>query len=418
MVELHIETLGARGDGIARDGDGTVYVPHTVPGDHVSATLIDKPGNERREARHARLDRVLQPGPERVEPPCPHFGDCGGCAMQHLANDAYRRWKLEILHQALARRGLDENAIGEMISVPPASRRRARFAARRLRGGVHLGFNAPGSHNIVDLSICHILVPSIVAILDDLRLLLAALLPPGGKADVQITETETGLDIWLVANIPHNAKNDMRLAEFAQTADLARLSTGTRPDIVMVPRAPRITFNGVAITPPPDGFLQASLAGERALAGLVRGGVGDAGRVADLYAGIGTFGFAMEAGVEVLAVEGAEAQVQALINARNQARRSRIEVQVRDLERRPLSGEELWSFDAVIFDPPRSGARGQTAHLATSPVPVLLAVSCNPSTFARDARTLVDGGYHLASVTPVDQFPWSRHLELVAKFQR
>jgi 23S rRNA (uracil1939-C5)-methyltransferase len=338
--------------------------------------------------------------------------------MQHLADDAYRRWKLDILHQALARRGLDGVAIGEMISVPPASRRRARFTARRLRGGVHLGFNAPGSHNIVDLSVCHILVPSIVAVLDDLRILLAALLPPGGKADVQITATETGLDIWLVANIPHNAQNDMRLAEFAQTADLARLSTGTLPDIGMVRRPPRITFNGVAVTPPPDGFLQASLAGERALADLVRGGVGEAGRVADLYAGIGTFGFALAAGVEVLAVEGAEAQVQALIEARNKARRTRIDVQVRDLERRPLSDQELQSFDAVIFDPPRPGARGQTALLATSPVPVLLAVSCNPSTFARDARTLVDGGYRLTSVTPVDQFPWSRHLELVAKFQR
>jgi 23S rRNA (uracil1939-C5)-methyltransferase len=414
MVELHIETLGARGDGIAHDGDGTVYVPLTVPGDHVTATVTQTRG----EARHARLDQVLQPGPDRVAPPCPHFGVCGGCAMQHLGDDAYKRWKLDILHQALAQRGLADVAIGEMISVPPAGRRRARFAARRLRGGVHLGFNALGSHNIIDLSICHILVPSIVAILDDLRVLLAELLPPGGKADVQITETETGLDIWLVANIPHNAQNDMRLAEFAQTADLARLSTGTRPDIVMVRRAPRITFNGVAVTPPPDGFLQASLAGERALAGLIRGGVGDAGRVADLYAGVGTFSFAMDARVEVLAAEGAEAQVQALTDARNKARRTRIDVQMRDLERRPLSNEELQAFDAVIFDPPRSGARGQTELLATSGVPVLLAVSCNPSTFARDARTLVDGGYHLASVTPLDQFPWSRHLELVAKFQR
>ncbi|MBT3532398.1 MAG: class I SAM-dependent RNA methyltransferase [Rhodospirillaceae bacterium] len=414
MTELTIDTLGGRGDGVAHDDAGPIYVPLTVPADRVEATITGRRGD----ARVARLDKVLRPGPARVEPPCPHFGQCGGCAMQHLATETYGEWKLDILRQALARRGLDNVPIRDMIAVPPASRRRARFSARHTRHGLHLGFNAPGSHDIVNLQTCHILVPAIVAVLDDVRALLSELLPGGGKADVQITETETGLDLWLVVNLRRNAQTDMRLAEFAQSLDLARLSMGLRPDVVMVRRAPRVTFNGVAVTPPPDGFLQASLAGERALVDLVRQGVGGAAKVADLFAGVGTFSFALDADVEVLAVEGAEDQAQALTEGRNGARRTRIEVQVRDLERRHLSVDELRSFEAVVFDPPRIGARNQTPVLAASGVAKVVAVSCNPSTFARDARALVDGGYHLTAVTPVDQFPWSRHLELVAHFQR
>lgn len=414
MLELSIETLGARGDGIAHDDDGVLYVPYSVPGDRIQATVTGRRG----EARVARLDAVLHPGPDRADPPCPHFGACGGCAMQHLNDGAYRRWKLDVLRQALTRRGLDASLVRESIIVPPASRRRARFSALRFRGGVRLGFNAPGSHRIVDLRACHILRPAIVAVLDDLRALLLDLLGQGQRADVQLTETETGLDLWLVADIPHTAQADMGLAEFAQNADLARLSTGARPDIVLQRRAPRVTFTGTAVTVPPDGFLQASLAGEQALVRQVRQGVGGAASVADLFAGVGTFTFALAENAQVLAVEGAAEQAQALIDARNASGRGGVEVQVRDLERRPLNLEELAPFEAVVFDPPRAGANAQVAALAASDVRVVVAVSCNPATFARDAATLVQGGYRLLSVAPVDQFPWSRHLELVACFQR
>lgn len=419
MVGLSIDSLGARGDGIAHDDAGAIYIPYAAPGDQVDATVTGRRG----EARVARLDTVLHPGPDRVVPPCLHFGSCGGCALQHLEDRAYKRWKLEVLRQALARVDLGESPMQDLITVPPASRRRARFSALRTRDGVHLGFNVPGSHKIVNLTTCHILRPAIVDLLDDLRALLFDLLPPGRRTDIQVTETETGLDLWLVADIPHKAQIDMRLAEFAQDADLARLSTGARPDTVLQRRAPRVTFNGVAVTPPQDGFLQASQAGEQALIRLVQQSVGQAANVADLYAGVGTFSFALAGGAGVggagvLAVEGAEDQAQALIAARNAARLSRIEVQVRDLERRSLSVEELMPFDAVVFDPPRAGASRQVAALAASGVATVVAVSCNPATFARDAQTLVQGGYHLLSLTPVDQFPWSRHLELVACFQR
>lgn len=414
MIELSIDGLGGRGDGIGHDDKGMVYVPYSAPGDRLEVTMTGHRGD----ARVARLDRVLRPGPDRVSPPCPHFGLCGGCAMQHLQTEAYRRWKLEILIQALSRRGLDDPPIGKMITIPPAGRRRARFSARHTRNGFHLGFNMPGSHEIVNLQTCHILVPAIVDVINPVRSLLSDLMPGGSKVDVQITATEAGLDVWLVANIPRNAKTDMALADFAQATDLARLSLGTQPDIVLVRREPRVIFSGVPVTPPPDGFLQASLAGERALVDLVRSGVGGAAKVADLFAGIGTFSCALDRGTDVLAVEGAEEQAQALTDGRNAARYGRVEVQVRDLERRPLSVEELRLFEAVIFDPPRSGARKQAPLLADSSVPVIVAVSCNPSTFARDARALVDGGYRLMSVTPVDQFPWSRHLELVGCFER
>ncbi len=414
LVELRIESLGARGDGIAHDDDGVLYIPYGVPGDQVEATITGRRGD----ARLARLDRVLRPGPDRAAPPCPHFGTCGGCAVQHLNTGAYRRWKLDILHQAMKRRSLDDGTIQDLITVPPASRRRARFAARRTRNGVQLGFNIPGSHTIVNLTACHVLRPAIVNLLDDLRALLFDLLEVGRRADVQVTETETGLDLWLVADIPHRSHIDMRLAEFSQAADLARLSTGARPEVALQRRVPRVTLTGVAVTPPPDGFLQASLAGEQALVRLVCEGVGQAAKVADLFAGVGTFSFALGGGAEVLAVEGAADQIQALIAARNAARRSRIEAQERDLERRPMSVDELAPFGAVIFDPPRAGANHQAAALAGSVVPRVVAVSCNPATFTRDALTLVQGGYRLLSVTPVDQFPWSRHLELVACFQR
>ncbi len=414
LVELRIESLGARGDGIAHDHDGVLYVPYGVPGDQVEATITGHRGG----ARLARLDRVLQPGADRATPPCPHFGSCGGCALQHLKAAAYARWKLDVLRQVMARRHLDVGTIQDLVAVPPASRRRARFAALRSRDAVHLGFNAAGSRKIISLHACHILRPAIVSLLPDLRALLFDLLPTGGRADVQVTETETGLDLWLVADFPHQAQVDMRLAEFAQNADLARLSSGMRPETALQRRAPRVTLTGVAVIPPPDGFLQASLAGEQALVGLVRQGVGQAAKVADLFAGVGTFSFALDGGAEVVAVEGAADQAQALISARNAARRSRIEVQVRDLERRPMAVDELASFGAVVFDPPRAGASRQAAVLAASDVPRVVAVSCNPATFARDALALTQGGHRLLSVTPVDQFPWSRHLELVASFQR
>ena len=414
MTVFDIKSIGARGDGIADYGDRVVYIPHTVTGDRVEATIVTR----RNDALIAHLDQVLNPGMDRVKAPCSHFGFCGGCALQHVRDDAYRDWKVNLLRQTMSRRDLDVTKIRDLVVVPTASRRRARFTARRIQKGVQLGFNAAASHNIINIEQCHLLVPAITAVLDDLRVLLEVLLPASGKANVNITETATGLDVWLAANIRHSAETDMCLAEFAESMDLARLSVGNQPDVVLVRRTPRVNIQGVAITPPPGGFLQASLMGEQSLAAIVRQGVGDAAKIVDLFAGIGTFSFAMGRDVEVVAVEGDKDQVQAMIQGRNAARLKRVEVKMRDLFRRPLSEAELNGFEAVVFDPPRAGARSQSGIIAASMVPRIVAISCNLSTFVRDVGTLVDGGYRLLSVTPVDQFPWSRHLELVACLQR
>jgi len=409
-----IKSIGARGDGIADSCGRVVYIPHTATGDRVEATIVFR----RNDVLIARLDQVLNPGADRIKAPCPHFGFCGGCALQHVRDDAYRDWKVNLIRQAMSRRDLDVSKIQDFVVVPTASRRRARLTARRTQRGVQLGFNAAASHNIINIEQCHILVPAITAVLDDLRALLEVLLPASGKANVHITETATGLDIWLAANISHSAENDMCLAEFAESADLARLSVGLQPEATLVRRIPRVNIQGVAITPPPGGFLQASLMGEQSLAAIVRQGVGDAAKIVDLFAGLGTFSFAMGRDVEIVAVESDNDQVQAMIEGCNAARLTRIEVKMRDLVRRPLLVVELNGFEAVVFDPPRAGARNQSQILADSKVPRIVGVSCNLSTFVRDVGTLVDGGYHLLSVTPVDQFPWSRHLELVACLQR
>ena len=414
MTVFDIKSIGARGDGIADYCDGVVYIPHTVTGDRVEATIVTR----RNDALIAHLDRVLNPGTDRVKAPCSHFGFCGGCALQHVRDDAYRDWKVNLLRQTMSRRDLDVTKIRDLVVVPTASRRRARFTARRTQRGVQLGFNAAASHNIINIEQCHLLVPAITAVLDDLRVLLEVLLPASGKANVHITETATGLDVWLAANIRHSVETDMCLAEFAESTDLARLSVGNQPNAVLVRRTPRVNIQGVDITPPPGGFLQASLMGEQSLAAIVRQGVGEATKIVDLFAGIGTFSFAMGRDVEVVAVEGDRDQVQAMIQGRNAARLTRVEVKMRDLVRRPLSVAELNGFEAVVFDPPRAGARSQSRIIAASMVPRIVGISCNLSTFVRDVRTLVDGGYRLLSVTPVDQFPWSRHLELVACLQR
>ncbi|MDP6564109.1 MAG: class I SAM-dependent RNA methyltransferase [Alphaproteobacteria bacterium] len=415
MIELTIDRLGGRGDGIAESPDGLVYVPYAVPGDRLRVSLRGRRG----QGRLAQIEAVLRPGPDRVSPPCPHFADCGGCVVQHLADAAYRRWKVGLLREALLRRGLADAPIADLLVMPPAGRRRARFAARRTNGGQQLGFNAGGSRRIVDLRACLILRPAIVEVLAPLRELLSAIVAGRQVIDVQVTETDSGLDLWLLADLSHGPRIDAALAEFAEARDLARLSVGLRPETLATRRDPRVVFAGVSVRPPADAFLQASRAGEAALTRLVEASVGEAASAADLYAGLGTFSFALGRRMAVRAVEGAAAQAEAVVAARNGATGLRpIEVEVRDLARRPLAAAELAEFDAVVFDPPRAGAARQAAELAASPVPRVVAVSCNPATFARDARTLVDGGYRLRRITPLDQFPWSRHLELVGDFAR
>lgn len=417
-AELTIAEIGARGDGIARLGADKVFVPLTVPGDRVRVSL----GPAKGEGLRAEVVELVEPGAGRAAAACRHFGACGGCSLQHLADDAYAAWTVDLVRGALARVGLGEVPFAPLARTPPGARRRARFAALRRGRRVWLGFNERMSHRLVDLEACPVLTPRLLALLAPLRGVLAAVLADGGGCDAVATDLEGGIDLLLVGPPRLDRAAREALVDFAAAAGVARLSwqPDERPRSAPEPVADRVPvvarLGGVAVTPPPGAFLQASADGEAALVAAVTDAVGAAGRVADLFAGIGTFTFPLAArGTAVHAVEGDAAALAALGRA---APGLRIATGRRDLFESPVSGRELARFDAVVFDPPRAGAAAQAAALAASPVPVVVAVSCNPATFARDARSLADGGYALTRVHPVDQFLWSPHVEVVGVFVR
>lgn len=413
-LDLTIEAIGAHGDGVATAGGTQIFVPYTLPGDRVTARPIG-PHHAIPIAWHARA-------PAHATPACPHFGTCGGCALQHLDPAAYVRWKLAQIETALARRGLHDIPIAPLAQTPPGARRRADFGVIRRGERIEIGFHAYKSAMLVDLDACPVLEPAILALLPPLRRLFAILLAERMRAEILVTATETGLDLLVGAiPAPDRAQREA-LASFAAANDVARIAwrpTNGTPEIVVQRRTPCMTFGGVAVALPPGAFLQASAAGERAIVDAVLAATAGAKHVLDLFAGCGTLTFPLARRARVRAVEGAAALAEALDRAaRDAGLGGTTRVETRDLSRRPLMPDELSDFDAVVFDPPRDGAAAQAAELARSRVPVVVGVSCNPATFARDARTLVDGGYRLLGVTPIDQFLWSPHLELVGVFRR
>jgi len=427
-IELAIDTLGGRGDGVADFEGERVFVPYAAPGDRLTARLSrDRDGH-----LVGRIRNLVTPGPARVAPPCPHFGPraeagCGGCALQHIEAGAYGAWKLEQLRAALARHDIPTNRIGPLAVSPPGSRRRADFTASRRKEGVLLGYNARGSNRVIDLAACTVLRPALVALLAPIRALLAPLTKPGDAAEVRLAATDSGVDVVIVAAIEIGAGARQRIADFAQAHDVARVSRRhprhPGAEILIERRAVRAMLGGIAVPVPPGAFLQATAEGEAALAATVTGALAamrpGAKRVADLYAGIGTFAFPLaRAGAAVHAVDAGKAELAALAEAARAAMLPAVTTEPRDLERRPLDTAALNAFDAVVFDPPRAGAAVQAGLIAQSRVPRVVAVSCNPASFARDARLLLEGGYRLEHIDPVDQFLWSTHLELAAVFRR
>ncbi len=419
QIEVTIETMGARGDGEARLQDRPVFLPMTLPGERVRARVT----GERAGALRGEVIELVEESAERVAPPCPHFGPCGGCALQHWRDEAYRSWKAGLLGRALAQRGFSADPVQPLQSVPPGERRRAVMAASKAGKTLRLGFRERRGHHVVPAGGCLLLTPLLRAALPALERLMAEVLSPGEQADLHLLESEAGIDLLIAAARGPRLADREQVALFAESADIARVSwreTGTETEPVAVRRLPKVTFGTTEIAPAPGAFLQPSLAGERLLIEQVRAGLPpSASRAADLFAGCGTFTFLLAEKAPVLAVEGnAEAcgSLQRALNAGGLA--SRVTVEARDLERRPLLPEELEAIDVVVFDPPRAGARAQAGLLATSAVQTVIAVSCNPTTLARDAALLRDGGYRLVTATPIDQFPWSGHLEAVAVFRR
>ncbi len=416
LVEVEIEAIGGRGDGIARLDGESLFVPFTAHGDRVVARIEGRRGD----GFAGALVETLRPGPQRAEPPCAHFGTCGGCAAQHLAPEAQAAWKRDMVATALARQGLDAATVAPAVVVPPASRRRAGFAFVRGGGGVVLGFNARATHRIVDIAECPVLEPALAALLPALRTLLAGLVPPGGRGDVEVALLDGGIDVTVATDLRLELRHHEMLAAFADTADLCRLSwrrPGEEPEPVAQRRPAAVQFAGVPVEVPPGAFLQPSRAGEAAITELVLAATVGAARVLELFAGCGTLTFPLARRARVHAVEGEGAALRALKSAADRAGLD-IATEARDLARRPLGGSELRGFDAVVFDPPRTGAPQQAAALAEAGPPVVVGVSCHAASFAKDARLLTAGGYALDSVVPVDQFAWAPHVEMVGVFRR
>lgn len=413
-LELVIDEIGARGDGVARHGETPVFVPFTTPGDKVVAKIDSRRGD----GLAATLVSVVAPGPERVSPPCPYFGRCGGCSLQHWADGPYRAWKQGLLRQALRRAGLPEDALAPLTAIAPGTRRRVSFAFAKRGQKAHLGFNERASHRLIDIEGCLLLAPSLERLIGPLRTLIAGL-SQDGEGDVVASCTETGIDLLIESRQSLDLFDRERLAAFAASQDLARLSwrssANLPPEPLALLRPPLVRFADATVTLPPASFLQPSPEGERALQSLVFDALGDARRAADLFSGCGSFTFVLAQKADVLAVEGDEAALSALKAA---AIGRRIRTERRDLARRPLAGAELAGLDAVVFDPPRAGAQAQAEALAEAGPPLVVAVSCNPATLARDGRILAMGGYRLERASAVDQFPWSAHLEAVAVFRR
>ena len=400
-----IKRLGSQGDGVAETETGELFIPFTLPSEIVTAA---------RERDRATLMAVLETSPLRIEPACRHFTECGGCAVQHLQADAYQQWKRDKVVHAL--KGIAGD-IGALVPCAPHTRRRVVLAARRADTGMLLGFHRHLSPEIIPIEECPISLPEIVAALDRLRSVADLVCATTKSFRMAVTVTGSGLDV-AVYESGKLGENQRRVASnFVMANGFARLSIDD--EIVIEPKKPVVMFGTVAVAVPPGAFLQATEAAEQTMADLVGGHLKRAKKVADLFAGCGSFALRLAAKSEVHAVEGDAAALSALDRgARFATGLKRVTGERRDLFRRPLTFKELNAFDGVVFDPPRAGAEDQSKQIARSDVPFVAAVSCNPVTLARDLRILMDGGYMLKSVTPIDQFLWSPHVEAVALLEK
>jgi 23S rRNA (uracil1939-C5)-methyltransferase len=407
---LTIDRMGHRGDGIADGPDGPIFVPGTLPGETVEVESV--PGHPDR--RH--LLNVEKPSAERIAPICPHFGVCGGCAVQHWQSAPYRAWKRDLVVEALRQAGLDA-PVGDLIDAHGKGRRRAVFHARR---GAHdvleVGFSAARAHRVIAIDRCPVLAKSLDGALGAAWAIAEALGPAQRPLDIQVTATDAGLDIDVRGSGPLTSSLITALAHIAAAQNLARLTR--HGELIVQHRAPTLRMGAATVPLPPAAFLQATAEGEAALSQLVLSACAGAKHIADLFCGIGPFALRLAEHGRVFAADDDEAALAALKRAAATPGLKPIETETHDLFRSPLVASELRRFDAVVFDPPRQGAQAQARELASSSVPLLVAVSCNPGTFARDVAELVRGGYRLVDVTPVDQFRYSVHVEIVGRLER
>jgi 23S rRNA (uracil1939-C5)-methyltransferase len=412
VERLTIDHVGHLGDGVALVEGHSLFVPYTLGGEAVDVTSAPGHHPDRRQ-----LLRIERASAERVEPLCQHFGICGGCAIQHWEASQYRAWKHGLVTATLAQAKI-ACEVSPLLDAHGNGRRRITLHARR---GTHdvlkVGFAAAHSHDVVAIDRCPILDPDLAGALDAAWALTEPLIEIGKPLDIQITATLGGLDVDIRGSGPLPAAAIAALSRLAEKHRLARLTR--HGELVLMRNTPVVAIGKAQVTLPPGAFLQATVAGEEALAALVLAHCGRAKRIADLFCGVGPFALRLAEKSRIAAFDSDAGAIAALEKAAAATPGLKpVKAEARDLFRRPLVAEELREFDAVVFDPPRQGAQSQAERLAASQVPVVVAVSCNVATFARDARILIDGGYKIQGVTPIDQFRHTPHVELVARFAR
>ncbi|MCR9212108.1 MAG: hypothetical protein NXI13_00205 [Proteobacteria bacterium] len=412
-IELEVDHIGSAGDGVAFHKGQSVFVPYSAPGDRVTVEL----GEPRGKGLTATITELISPGADRTEPSCRHFGTCGGCALQHLTADFNANWKRQRIIDCLDRVGLKSVDVENTVTSPPQSRRRVEFIASKRKKGVMVGYHLRRSNQIFDAGACPVLQPELLALLNPLRKMLPEILPRKSIARVTATMAYEGIDILITANIDDDLCAREILAKFATDNKLSRLSIrrkkGEAPEVIAAPGNSEISLGQVMANLAPGGFLQATIEGEHALTDRAKDALKDARNIVDLFSGCGSFSFPLVGEARILAVDEDEGLISAL---RQTANKNILPItsERRDLFQRPLLAEELAPFDGLIFDPPRAGAAAQAEQIAMSDIETVVAVSCNPVSFARDIKLLTDGGYEIASVLPVDQFLWSPHVEMVA----
>lgn len=417
-LELEINELGAAGDGIGRADGQTYYVPYTVPGDHVTIRPLEKQGK----GIAAEVDKIRHPSADRIKAKCKHFGTCGGCSLQHVNDQTLAHWKQELIEKSLQRAGIFNSEFEPILTSPERSRRRVEFVASKRKKGVMVGYHIRRSHQIFDVGECPLITKRLQNLIQPLRTVLSEIMPRNSKARLTLTDTENGADLLITSEIEVNLQVREMLAQFAGLQPISRISWyDTRNRILeklceLKPVEIPIGDHRVPLSP--GGFLQATQEGQNSLIELVCKHLPPKTKTVDLFAGCGSFTLPAARFVKsVYAAENDPALVTSLKQAANQYMLP-VEAAAHDLFRDPLTSFELNKFECAIIDPPRAGALAQVTELAQSTIKTILFISCNPASFARDAKMLIDAGYRMGKITPIDQFRWSSHVEMFTYFTK
>ncbi|MSO97840.1 MAG: class I SAM-dependent RNA methyltransferase [Rhodospirillaceae bacterium] len=418
-ADLLIHELGASGDGVHKSDSGPVYVERALPGESVQANIHNGAGGVLR----GDLTRVITASPQRITAPCPNYDACGGCSLQHVSDNFYRNWKVDVVRSALDKKGLKPDVWREPVFLPAGTRRRATFVAVKKNNAVMLGYFRRRTHHITDIATCLVLDPALMKLREGLVTLLAPILQGGKTADIFIQSVDGQCEVVITGPVGKKGTPDLpvfeAIAQLAHTLKISRVSWRARerdtPEVMLELNPLRATFGKLDVALPPLAFLQPTKLGEAVLVGAVMELLPNSGTFADLFSGCGTFSGAMLERGRVDAFDNIEPAIRALDKAKGA---QPLKATQRDLFRNPLQTDEANTYDAIVFDPPRAGAHEQVKALAASKTPLIVGVSCNPATFARDARILVDGGYKFESIKVVDQFTWSHHIELIAAFTK